>query len=128
MNVTKWDEMTDNEKNDLIMQLSDWVHYQPRFESDVGGYWMRGQERLVHKYRPNFCNDLNAMNETEEWAKENYGEIFIISYPVQLGEVVEERCKEVGNFNLTYSIACPTASQRAEAFYLTMKELNDEGE
>ena len=127
MSTTEWDKMSKSEKSDMVLRFSGWK-YQQRFEGDVEGYWIRGQEKVVHEERPDFCDDLKAMHEVEEWAKENYGEIFVISYPVVLGGIVEEECKETGNFNLTYSIACPTASQRAEAFCLTMREINDEGE
>jgi hypothetical protein len=122
--MEQWSTMRNPQKSDMIMRLSGW-NYRQRFDGDVEGYWVRGKEKFTHEDRPDFCNDLNAMHEVEEWAKTNLGTIFTITYPAWLRRVNDDDCPEGRGGFKSY---CATASQRAEAFYLTVRELNDEGE
>ena len=108
-------KLTNKQKNYLIHEALGW---EKVIEGPNHYAWRRGNEFLYVKASPDFFNDLNAMHEAEKVLTEHHG-----LYWFTLAEVVSGFKRDEFDYSNEYflkDIACATASQRAEAFGLTL--------
>ena len=112
--------MTDQEINMAIAEACGWKEVEP---------WLNGDRcfelnKSVCGYRaedlPDYCTDLNAMNEAEETlAEEQWESMFEFLIKIRWRDANDEQRKDYGS-GKTLSPSRAKAKQRAEAFLKTV--------
>ena len=110
-NTTTADTMTDKQINEAIAQACGWIEIHdsgPWHHHKPWGYPPQppGAGGNAYKYVPDYCTDLNAMHEAEEFLRD--------------ANLLFEYGMHISNSHHYEYLLRATASERAEAFLKTL--------
>ena len=118
MTRTKWKALSPVAQQVTIAQLLGWTEIYPAGDGEhLKGIPPDGSKDGVY-YVPDYLNDLNAMHEAEKFLQDGSGRDSALDgeYSTNLGEI------STGVDWVDSKYRSATATQRAEAFVLTMEE------
>jgi len=136
MTREEWSKLDLEERRIKVATLCGWrrtyVYDNTFFGTQVEKWVNTHDDQLIlFSELPDYLNDLNAMHEAEKLLKycndpncknDMCGKGTWGMYTRMLDEIVNENSEKCGSWGVSY---CATASQRAEAFILTMDTEND---